>query len=57
MNRFITEQIPLLVIGKPCSGKTTLIEHCLSELENDLNEVKKLKINITHRINTNVINI
>ena len=55
MNRFITEQIPILVLGKPCSGKTTLIEHCLSELESDLNEVKKIKINVTFKLNTNEI--
>ena len=55
MNRFISEQIPILLIGKPCSGKTTLIEHCLSELEADSNEIKKIKINITHKITTNEI--
>ena len=55
INRLITEEIPLLVIGKQCCGKTTLVEHCLAELENDLNEVKKIKINITNIINSNDI--
>ena len=55
INRLITEDIPLLVLGKPCTGKTTLIDHCLYELESDLNEVKKIKINITHKINTKEI--
>ena len=55
MNRLIIEDIPLLVLGKPCSGKTTLIQHCLSELENDFNEVKRIKINVTNGIDTNDI--
>ena len=54
INRFITEEIPILILGKPCTGKTMLIEHCLKELENE-SEVKKIKINITNKINSNEI--
>ena len=52
INRLVVEEIPLFVIGKPCSGKTTIIGHCLEELEKDLNEVKQIKINITHKISS-----
>ena len=54
INRFITEEIPILVLGKPCTGKTVLIEHCLKELENE-SEVKKIKINITNGMNSDDI--
>ena len=51
--RLISEQIPLLVVGRPCSGKTILINHCLDELENNESEIKKININIGYKSTTN----
>ena len=55
IKKLLIEQIPMLIIGKPCSGKSILINHCLDELENTEGEIKKININLTYKVTNNDI--
>ena len=52
ITRLLTEQVPMLIVGKPCCGKTMLINYCLDQLENDEGEIKKININVTYKYTT-----
>ena len=52
ITKLLSEQVPMLVVGRPCSGKTMIINHCLNELENNDGEIKKINLNITYKFTT-----
>ena len=55
IDKLLLVEVPLLIISKPCGGKTTLINYRLNDLEHNLNEIKSIKINITHKTKTDEI--
>ena len=50
--KLLSEQVPVLVVGRPCCGKSIIINHCLEELENNDGEIKKININISYKLST-----
>ena len=52
ITRLLSEQVPMLVVGKPCNGKTMIINKCLNELENNEGEIKTISLNVTYKFTT-----
>ena len=52
ISHLINEQVPMLIIGRPCNGKTMIINKCLDELASNDGEIKKISIDITYKITT-----
>ena len=53
--KMIQSSIPILFMGKSCTGLTTIINKSLNELEIKQKTIKQIKINATYNINTNYI--
>ena len=53
--KMIQSSIPVLFLGKSCTGLTTIITKSLNELETKNKTIKQIKINSTYNMNTNYI--
>ena len=51
ISQLLLAQTPILLVGRPCSGKSFLINRCIDNLIEE-KEVKSILINCTHRTNS-----
>ena len=55
IKKFILNQVPIFLIGKPCCGKSFLVKYVIDDLDKDNSYIKSLKYNMTYLTKSNEI--
>ena len=55
IRKCILNQVPIFLIGKPCSGKSFLIKYIINELDKSKSYIKSLSYNMTYLTKSNEI--